>query len=638
MGNPTGLIVAAVIMFTVLGLISLLAHIYNLNNIKSKTVGDGQHGTARFASREEIKKTYKHIPFEPERWRQQAKSGTEPTAFDGKPLPQGIVVGCVGKTATTALVDDQDVHALMIGAAGVGKTAYFLYPNIEYACASGMSFISTDTKGDIYRNYGGIAKKYYGYNISVLDLRNPTKSHGNNMLHLVNKYMDLYKESVNIQNENISYKAKAEKYAKIISKTIILNGMDGASFGQNAFFYDAAEGLLTSAILLVAEFAPKEKRHIVSVFKIIQDLLAPSKVKGQTQFKQLLDKLPPEHKARWFAGAALNSGEQSMMSVMSTAMSRLNTFLDTELEQILCFDTEIDAERFCNEKSAIFIVMPEEDNSKYFMVSLIIQQLYREILAVADENGGKLKNRVMMFYDEFGTLPKIESAEMMFSASRSRRVSIVPIIQSFAQLNKNYGAEGAEIITDNTQLTIFGGFAPNSKSAEVLSKALGSKTVMSGSVSRGKNDPSQSLQMIERALMTPDELKSMPKGQFIVMKTGHNPMKVKLKLFFKWGIEFEEPFSLEERGNRTVKYLNKDELESQISDEYNCEMSNEEIQRIMSRRSMPYHASKAADDFQKQGKTTDKKAKKKGDSSNTNGGGQGAAESNIPAPRIDNIK
>lgn len=638
MGNPTGLIVAAVIMFTVLGLISLLAHIYNLNNIKSKTVGDGQHGTARFASREEIKKTYKHIPFEPKRWRQQAKSGSKPTAFDGKPLPQGIVVGCVGKTATTALVDNQDVHALMIGAAGVGKTAYFLYPNIEYACASGMSFISTDTKGDIYRNYGGIAKKYYGYNISVLDLRNPTKSHGNNMLHLVNKYMDLYKESVNQKKENISFKAKAEKYAKIISKTIILNGMDGASFGQNAFFYDAAEGLLTSAILLVAEFAPKEKRHIVSVFKIIQDLLAPSKVKGQTQFKQLLDKLPPEHKARWFAGAALNSGEQSMMSVMSTAMSRLNTFLDTELEQILCFDTEIDAERFCNEKSAIFIVMPEEDNSKYFMVSLIIQQLYREILAVADENGGKLKNRVMMFYDEFGTLPKIESAEMMFSASRSRRVSIVPIIQSFAQLNKNYGAEGAEIITDNTQLTIFGGFAPNSKSAEVLSKALGSKTVMSGSVSRGKNDPSQSLQMIERALMTPDELKSMPKGQFIVMKTGHNPMKVKLKLFFKWGIEFEEPFSLEERGNRTVKYLNKDELESQISDEYNCEMSDEEIQRIMSRQAMPYHASKAVDDFQKQGKSTDKKAKKKGDSSNTNGGGQGVTESNIPAPRIDNIK
>ena len=104
------------------------------------------------------------------------------------------------------------------------------------------------------------------------------------------------------------------------------------------------------------------------------------------------------------------------------------------------------------------------------MVSLIVQQLYREILAVADEYDGRLPNRVMMYLDEFGTIPKIEGAEMMFSASRSRRVSIVAIIQSFAQLQKNYGKEGCEIITDNTQLIIFGGFAPNSESAQILSK------------------------------------------------------------------------------------------------------------------------------------------------------------------------
>lgn len=625
MDNVSGLIIAAVVMFTVLGLISLLAHIYNLNNIKSKTVGDGQHGTARFADKREIRKTYKQVPFTPKLWRKQAETGETPTTVDGKSLPQGIIVGCKGKAETIALVDDQDVHTLMIGAAGVGKTAYFLYPNIEYACASGMSFISTDTKGDIYRNYGGIAKKYYGYNISVLDLRNPTKSHGNNLLHLVNKYMDLYKKSVEEKKENISYKAKAEKYSKIIAKTIILNGMDGANFGQNAFFYDAAEGLLTSAILLVSEFGGKGTRHIVSVFKIIQDLLAPSKVKGQTQFKLLLNKLPPEHKARWFAGSALNSGEQSMLSVMSTAMSRLNTFLDTELEQILCFDTEIDAERFCKEKSAIFIVMPEEDNSKYFMVSLILQQLYREILSVADENGGQLKNRVMMYLDEFGTLPKIESAEMMFSASRSRKVSIVPIIQSFAQLNKNYGPEGAEIITDNTQLTIFGGFAPNSKSAEVLSKAMGSRTVLSGSVSRGKNDPSQSLQMIERALMTPDELKSMPKGQFIVMKTGHNPMKVKLKLFFKWGIDFETPFSLGSREVKEVKYLNKEQLESAINENYG--LSDEELQEFLEKSHNEHSAPRPS-----------KKTKPKDNSGSSKAPAALPAPKALPVPRKNNMK
>ena len=126
MGNVSGLIIAAVVMFTVLGLISLLAHIYNLNNIKSKTVGDGQHGTARFADKREIRKTYKQVPFTTKRRRKQAESSEPPTTLDGMSGPQGIVVGCKGKAETIALVADQDVHALMIGAAGVGKTAYFL--------------------------------------------------------------------------------------------------------------------------------------------------------------------------------------------------------------------------------------------------------------------------------------------------------------------------------------------------------------------------------------------------------------------------------------------------------------------------------------------------------------------------------
>lgn len=568
------LLIISVVMFAVLGAISVLAHIYNLNNIKSKTVGDGQHGTARWARKEEIKDTYKHIHFTPEAWRKGEK---RPNAD-----AQGIVVGCeTTPKGTTAMVDTGDVHALMIGAAGVGKTAYFLYPNLEYACASGMSFVTSDTKGDLYRHYGKIAKDYYGYNVAVIDLRNPTKSDGNNLLHLVNKYMDLWKA----HPDNLAYKAKAEKYAKIISKTIIMSGMEGASFGQNAFFYDAAEGLLTASILLVAEYCEKDSRHIVSVFKIIQDLLAPSGPRGKNQFQNLIRKLPEDHKARWFAGAALNTSEQAMSSVMSTALSRLNAFLDSELEQILCFDTAIDAETFCNQKSAIFIVLPEEDTSKHFMVSLIVQQLYREILAVADENDGRLKNRVMMYLDEFGTIPKIDGAEMMFSASRSRRVSIVAIIQSFAQLQKNYGKEGCEIITDNTQLTVFGGFAPNSESAQVLSKALGSRTVQSGSVNRGKNDPSQSLQMIERALMTPDELKSLPKGTFVVMKTGAHPMQVKLKLFLKWGIVFPKEFyAVEDKGNRKVKYASKDQLETEIVKLYATacvgeKMTEEEIEK-----------------------------------------------------------
>lgn len=195
----------------------------------------------------------------------------------------------------------------------MGKTAFFLYPNIEYACASGMSYICTDTKGDLFRNYAGIAKDSYGYNMAVIDLRNPTRSAGNNLLHMVNKYMDIWRAD----NNNLSAKARAEKYAKIISKAIINSSGDSATFGQNAFFYNSAEGLLTAT----------------------------------------------------------------------------------------------DAEKFCNEKSAIFLILPEEDSTKYFVVSLFLQQFYREMLTVADENGGKLPNRVMIYADEIGTIPKIESFE-----------------------------------------------------------------------------------------------------------------------------------------------------------------------------------------------------------------------------------
>ena len=568
MEGITTLISAAAIMGGIFIVISSMSYLFSLRQIRNKTTGNGQHGTARWASKREIHKTYKVIPFEPQKWRNNEET---------RPTEQGIIVGCESKGGKTkALVDSGDVHCMMIGAAGVGKTAFWLYPNIEYACASGMSFMTTDTKGDIMRNYGAIAEKYYGYRISVIDLRNPMRSRGNNLLHLINKYMDLYASTGELQ-----YKAKAEKYAKIISKTIILSGMEGGNFGQNAYFYDAAEGLLTASILLVSELCKPKERHIVSVFKIIQELLSPGKGRNRNQFQALMEKLPADHKAKWFAGAALNTAEQSMASVMSTALSRLNAFLDSELETILCNDTEIDAERFCNNKSAIFIIMPEEDNSKYFMVSLLIQQLYREILAVADENGGKLKNRVVFYCDEFGTLPKIESAEMMFSASRSRRVSIVPIIQSFAQLEKNYGKGGAEIIIDNTQLTVFGGFAPNSESAQTLSKSLGSRTVLSGSVSQSKNDPSRSLQMMERLLMTPDELKALPKGTFIVTKTGFYPMKVKLKLFFKWGIQFEkQPYSVPLRVSSTIEYASREELLEAIKAKYSPEESKDDDNSI----------------------------------------------------------
>ena len=550
MDNLWILFAAAGVMVAVIGGLSLLGDHYTLNNIKSKTVGDGQHGTARWATDAELRKTYALVPFQVPDWRA------------GKNLPeaQGLVLGSIsGKHGITALVDKDDVHCLMIGASGVGKTAYFLYPNLEYACASGMSFLALDTKGDLARNYGAVAARYYGYHVSVVDLRNPTRSDGYNLLTLINHYMDEAQAT-----GNIAARAKAEKYAKILAKTVVSPNGD-TDYGQNAYFYDAAEGLLTSVVLLLAEFlppdskCPAERRHIVSVFKLVQELLAPSGVRGKNWFALLMDRLPDVHKARWFAGAALDASEQAMASVMSTVLSRLNSFIDSEQEQVLCYDSPIDAEHFASEKCAIFLIIPEEDPTKHFMAGLMIQNLSRELFSIADANERKLKKRVVFYCDEFGTMPPFDVLPL-FSAGRSRKLTLVPIIQSLAQLEKNYGKEGAEIIADNCQDTIFGGFAPNSQTAETLSKALGSRTVLTGSISKGKDSNSQSLQMAERALLSPDELKSLPKGEFVVMKTGTHPMRTKLQLYFKWGIKFEEPYQTPERTQREVYYAGKEEL------------------------------------------------------------------------------
>ena len=555
-------------MLLLLAAVSFLSQRYSLDQIKSKTVGDGQYGSARWATPGEIRKTYVQVPFRVSAWRRGIK----------RPTAQGLVVGSVGPPSDSkkrsflkrgriyALVDCDDVHLLMIGASGVGKTAFFLYPNLEYACACGMSFLALDTKGDLARNYGSIAQKYYGYRVSVIDLRNPTRSDGNNLLTLINRYMDLARKNPT----DLSAHAKAEKYVKVLAKTIINPSGDASHYGQNSYFYDAAEGLLSSVALLLSEYLPpteqdpSERRHIVSVFKLVQDLLESPGPRQKNYFQQLMDQLPEDHMARRLAGSALNTSDQAMASVMSTVLSSLNAFLDTELEQVICFDSAIDAETFAGEKCAIFLILPEEDTTKHFLAGLMIQNLSRELFAVAEDNDGTLKNRVVLFCDELGTMPPFDILPL-FSAGRSRRLTLVPIIQSLAQLEKNYGKEGSEIIRDNCQDTIFGGFAPGSQTAEVLSKALGSRTVQVGSVSQSKHDPSRSLQMVERPLMTADELRSIPKGSFIVMKTGCHPMQTRLRLFLDWGITFEKRgYAVPAHANRKVFYAGRKDLEASI--------------------------------------------------------------------------
>lgn len=564
--QKTALIQLAVVLFILLILIIVMIIKMPSLNTKARKVGDGQHGDARFITTREKKKAYKNIEYDVASWRKG----------ENLPPPEkaGIIIDMKrsGKKIT-AYIEPHDVHVGMYAGSGAGKTAYFLYPNLEYACACGMSFFTTDTKGDLYRNYGYIAKTYYGYNVSVLDLRNPIISTGNNILAQVNKYMDLSKNLNLPETERLAAKAKAEKYAALIAENIVKSDRK-QNYGANQYFYDAATGILTSTILLVSEFGEKDERHIASVFTLLTELLEQVKVgKDQTElrFNGIIRRLPVEHRARLFATAAIQSSDNTKMSVVTTALTKLISFIDSENEQMLCFENEIDIEKFCREKSAIFVVLPEEDTTKYFLVSLLVQQFYRECLIYADSLGGKIPKRAIFFLDEIGTIPKIEGFDMMFSAARSRNLVFVPILQSPSQLEDKYGEKASEVINSNLACILYGGFSPENKLASKVSKALGNVTVATGSVSKNSFkvfETNISTQMTGKPLMSEGALNRFKTGEFIVRRSGQYPMRTKLELFLNWGISFPEQLIPKEKKLRPVKYLSARNLELRILKTY----------------------------------------------------------------------
>ena len=523
----------------------------SLNRIKARTVGHGQHGSARWATRREIKSYYTMVPYEPQKWRTQPEL---------RPTKPGFVLGSFqhgrhGKKIT-AWVDAGDSHAMMIASPGGGKTAYFLYPNIEYAMACGISFVTLDTKGDLYRNMATIGEKYYGYHTVVYDFRKPMESDTYNLMSLVNKYMDRYRSTGIVDD-----KARAEKQARMVAKSIITGGVDMANMGANSFFYEASESLLTSAIMILSEYGDPGTRHISSAHKLI-DAVSVKKKGEPNLYSQLLSVLPPYHKAAMLANSAVNSAEQTTASILSTAHSRLNELIDSELEQMICFDTKFQVEEFVEHPMGVYIVLPEEDTTKYFIVSLVIQQNNAELTAMADRLGGTLPKKVICFYDELGTIPKIEGLDAIFAASRSRNMTIVGILQGISQLNDRYGKDVAETMFNSCHDTIAGAFGPLSQDAEFISKQLGSRTAQTGSVTTDGKTGEQSLseQMMEVPLMAPNELREMPKGEFVLLKTFCRSTKTHMPLFTEWGITLEEKYHVPERPIREIEYINIREL------------------------------------------------------------------------------
>ncbi|MGP1544319.1 MAG: type IV secretory system conjugative DNA transfer family protein [Candidatus Fimenecus sp.] len=509
--------------------LSSLVLLYNdnrLDNFANVSVGNTQHGSARFMTEKEERKSYDFIP-------------------DGKEMTPAFIVGRKSKTWIT---EQTDKTLCLIAPPGGGKTKSVFIPTFYYnafvnknTCGKGASILSLDVKSENFKTAGKVLKDN-GYDILFLDFRNPLKSYKFNLLNGVNDEFDKYKRTED-KSERLKYYAKAERYAKQVSASIIKNIMGASKDSASDFFDKTAQGLITGLILLVSQYGEPQERHIISVFKLIVELnglIDNGNIENGQQTSKLMELLKyiDDKRVSDYVGAAINADVRTAMNIFSSALAKLIEFIDAELEQMVCgHSPEINAQSFIDKPTAIFLICPDEDNSRHFFASLFIRYFTTQLIDLAEQTEGmKLKRPVLCFWDEFGNMPPIKDVDGLFTAARSRGIRFLYSLQSFSQLEKNYNRTYKDIILDSSQILMFTFLSPTAlETAKKLSEILGNRTVLTGSITANpKKDllsesTSTSYQMMKRPLMTPDEILSIPIGTYIVLKAGGKTEQIKMK-------------------------------------------------------------------------------------------------------------
>ena len=520
------LILPKILISLLSGILICLLNTNSLDNIEKAEVGNKQHGGARFMTEKEEKENYTFVP-------------------DGKEKKPGLVVG---RKSNTWITEQSDKTMLLIAPPGSGKTKSVFLPTFYYNAevnkrtGRGASILSIDVKSE---NCVCAGKKLEesGYNVLFLDFRFPLSSFQFNLMNGVNDEIDLHK-ATSSEEEKLRHYAKAEKYAKQVSASIIKNVMGESKDSASDFFDKTAQGLITGLILMVSQYGAADERHIISVFKLIVELnglIDNGNIENGQQRSKLMDLLQyiDDSRITDYVGASVNADVRTSMNVFSSALAKLLEFIDAELEQMVCgHSSEINAADFIEKPTAIFLICPDEDTSRHFFASLFIRYFTTQLIELAESSPNKvLSRKVLCLWDEFGNFPPIKDIDSVFTAIRARGVRIFYSLQSFSQLKKSYNKTYEEIILDSSQILMFTFVAPTAyTTAKQLSDILGSQTVLSGTVAhRSKTfsiwneDNTATYQMIKRPLMFPEEIMSIPIGTFIIVKTGGKSDQIRMK-------------------------------------------------------------------------------------------------------------
>ena len=468
--------IRTILIFLIIYIFSILLYESTRKNYRRRE----ENGSAKWGEAKELNKKYK-----------------QPNNYN-KLLTKNVSVGLNGRKHR------RNVNVLVIGGSGAGKTFSYCKPNVMQ-CTS--SYVILDPKGEIVRDTGYLLENS-GYEVRVLDLINMEKSH-------------CYNPFVYIKTDNDVQKLVTNLFKSTTPK--------GSS--TNDPFWDTAASMLLLALIFYLKYeAPEEEQNFVMVMELLR---AGDVKEDDDEYVSPLDMLfnrletrNPEHIALKYYRAYHSGSAKTLKSIQVTLAARLEKF-NLESMAGLTQTDELDLPSLGEKKVALFAIIPDNDTSFNFLVSVLYTQLFQQLFYLADyKYGGSLPVHVHFVMDEFANVSLPDDFDKILSVMRSREVSVSIILQNLAQLKALFEKQWESIVGNCDEFLYLGG---NEQSThKYVSELLGKETIDTNTYGRSYGSHgsySTNDQIAGRELLTPDEVRMLDNNYALLFIRGERPVK-----------------------------------------------------------------------------------------------------------------
>ena len=495
--------------------------------------GSFEYGSSRWATKKEIKKNYKTWTID-----SKLKSGGIPVTYmDGK-----------------YYYSDKFDHTLIIGSTGSGKTISCILPLIFNLANAGESMVINDTKGELYSYTADYLKKH-GYQIRIINLRDALASDGWNPLHLPYKYYK--KNNIDEAGDMI------ENFSKSLCKNLSSKDM---------YWEKSANAVLNALCYALIEDAPSESQ--VNLYSIY-NLLVEHGTKTIDRFNSLdlyFQQKPFGSLSKMsYATGSFAKGETraTLFSVLATV---IKMFSDTGIAN-LTSRTDFELDDIGKKKTAVFLIIPDEKESRHELASLFIDQCYQALVNTAQNmKDGKMPVRVNFILDEFANMPPISSISNKITVSRSRNIRFYLVIPDFDQIKETYKDSAGTIKSNCTNWIYL--LTSDNETAKEISNRLGKYTISSNRISTSTRleqldyNISNDKSLIGRELLMPDELMRFKLGEGLFMATRQYPIKSNFIPISNYGFKIKMSVIPKKQKDFKIDCFNLDEFrKKKVQDE-----------------------------------------------------------------------